>query len=96
MLTTHPWVNLTTAQTGHPSLGTLQASQGGSIQSLGGYHYLKPTPNSATYVEYNGAIYFGILLSAGDVHNFVPAAYNGIAADFIARRESAALAQQEL
>jgi len=91
VLTTHLWVNLTSAQTGWSSLESIEASQGGSIQSLGGYRYLMPTPNSAAYVEYDGAIYYGELLNAGDRQDVVPAAYNRIAADFIAQREAAAL-----
>jgi hypothetical protein len=93
VLTTHLWVNLTTAQSALPSLEIIQALDGGTIQSLGGYRYLKPAPNSATYVEYEGAIYYGVLFSAGDLQDAVPAAYNRIAADFIVQREAAASPQ---
>ena len=91
VLTTHLWVNLSSGPVSTQTLEQIQASSGGTIQSLGGYRYLKPAPNSATSVEYNGAIYYGEVLNAGDVEDRVTAAYNGTAADYLAQREAAAL-----
>ncbi|AET91685.1 hypothetical protein BYI23_B010780 [Burkholderia sp. YI23] len=93
VLTTHLWANLSSGTTGFSTLEQVQSRAGGEIQSLGGYRYLKPAPNSATYVEYNGGIYYGELLNAGDLHDVVPAAYNSKAADYLAQREAAALTQ---
>jgi hypothetical protein len=93
VLTTHLWVNLSSGPASSQTLEQIQATSGGSIQTLGGYRYLQPTPNSSASVEYNGAIYYGEVLNAGDVEDPQPAAYNSIAADYIAQRETAALAQ---
>lgn len=91
VVTTHLWTNLSSGASNWTSLESVQASVGGTIQSLGGYRYLQPSPNSVAYIEYNGAIHIGELLNAGDVHDVDPAAYNRVAADFIAQREAAAL-----
>jgi hypothetical protein len=93
VLTTHLWVNLTAKLSGFGSLEQIQTATGGTIRSLGGYRYLQPTPDSAASVEYNGAIYYGELLNAGEVHDVDPTAYNRVAAEFIAQREAAALGQ---
>lgn len=87
VLTTHLWLNLSTAKTGWNSLEQVQSTTGGTIQSLGGYRYLKPASNSVTYIEYKGEVFIGELLNAGDEHDIVPAAYNRIAADFIAQEQ---------
>ncbi|WP_235024460.1 hypothetical protein [Caballeronia arvi] len=93
VVTTHIWVNLASAgSSGWKSLEQAQASSGGSIESMGGYRYLKAASNSV-YVDYNGTICYGEFESAGDIHDVMPAAYNRIAADFIAQREVAALTQ---
>lgn len=93
VLTTHLWVNLSTGKLNFASLESSQSLVGGTIQTLGGYRYVWPSANSGAYVEYNGAIYIGEMLTAGDVHDVDPAAYNRVAADFIAQRESAAVGQ---
>ncbi|MFM0715165.1 hypothetical protein PQQ73_02345 [Paraburkholderia strydomiana] len=90
VLTTHLSLNLSTAKTGWNSLEQVQSTTGGTIQSLGGYRYLKPASNSVTCIEYNGAVFIGDLLNAGDEHDTVPAAYNRIAADFIAQEQQKA------
>lgn len=90
VLTTHLWVNLSTGKLNFASLESAQSLVGGTIQTLGGYRYVWPSANSGAYVEYNGAIYIGEMLTAGDVHDVDPAAYNRVAADFIAQRESVA------
>lgn len=59
---------------------------------MGGYRYLKASSNSV-YVDYNGTICYGEFESAGDIHDISAAAYNRIAADFVAQREVAALKQ---
>jgi hypothetical protein len=93
VVTTHLWANLTKGKDPFASLEEIQARTGGAIQSLGGYRYLQPAPNSMIHIEYDGALYHGELVKAGDIHDVVPAAYNSIAADFIAQREAVALAK---
>lgn len=92
-LVTHLWANLASGKTGETSLDTVQASAGGTIQSLGGCRYLV-TPDGAAYVEYRDQVYSGALYTAGTVVSAVPAAYNRVAADFIASREVEAIAGQ--
>jgi hypothetical protein len=86
-------MDLSSRNSSWTSLESAQASVGGTIQALGGYRYLQPSPDSVAYVEYHSEIRTAEVLTAGDVHVVAPAAYNRVAADFIAQREAAALAQ---
>ncbi|WP_322056721.1 hypothetical protein [Paraburkholderia sp. J63] len=93
VVTTHLWVNLSAGKLNFASLESAQSLVGGTIQTLGGYRYVWPSANSIAYVEYNGAVYFGEMLTAGDARDVVPAAYNRVAADYIGQRENAALSK---
>jgi hypothetical protein len=93
VLTPHLWFNISMGSNGFSSLEQLQPGTGGTIQSLGGYRYLAPGGGSASYVEYNGAVYAGEYFPVGDVDRVQPAAYNRIAADFIAREQLIGLSQ---
>lgn len=93
VMTTHLRVNLSAAMTGLQSVEAIQAAKDGTIDSLGGYRYLQSIAG-AVYIDYDGAIYSGELLSAGDSCEGDVAAYNRIAADFLARREAAAFGLQ--
>ncbi|MFC0397071.1 hypothetical protein [Paraburkholderia rhizosphaerae] len=92
VLKQHLRINLSITRPSPSSLETLQASQGGTIEMMGGYRWLKPaTSNGLPYIEYNGAVYNGGLQMPDDVHEAVGAAYNQVAADFIAQRLAIAL-----
>ncbi|MEX3970877.1 hypothetical protein [Paraburkholderia caribensis] len=69
------------------SLEQMQASVGGTIQTLGGYRYLIGNGSQSVYVEYNGTLHDGWLYNAGDVRDAMPSGYNKIAADFLAAEE---------
>lgn len=88
VLATHVRTDLQGRKANWQTLEAAQAASGGTIQSLGGYRYLT-TPGNVTYVEYNGAIYYGGVLQAGDVENAEPAAYNETAATYLRERAKA-------
>jgi hypothetical protein len=90
--TTYLWLDLANGLSG--TLESIQAWSGGEIQSLGGYRYLITSSDGrGGYVEYNGTVYNGVLFQIGDQYSEMGAAYNQIAADFLAQREAALVAK---
>jgi hypothetical protein len=68
-----------------------QAKSGGTIETLGGYRYLKYSSGNRVTLEFNGLVFSGNLYAEGAMLSFSAPGYNRTAADFIAQREVAVL-----